>query len=336
VGSPTAAIATGASSSPADRPIFARVVLAAAALALVAAAPADRFEVVANPQPMARLRVKHTDLNVRIALGFDKAVLLNLPAATKARLKAFPLIGKLPFKSTLMPGGSALIRFNLYDVAISGLPETSMPTVWFDKELADDSDGVISLLAIPAEHVAVLQPAAPRGGLVYGISRAGKSDAAMLLVIGGEKVHVILDVRSPETLFNGRAAQLLEAAGMFKRTGKVGLWHPFPGSALPFEHVIPTPGATLLGLPLFAPAARITEAHAKELDARAKAGTSSADQDDDAITVTATKKKQQPPWVLIGRDVLDHCSRIELDRPGVRWALTCAFPAATARPISVK
>ncbi len=301
------------------------------------AAPAvDRFEVAAAPQPMARLRIKGTDVTVRIALGFDKALLLNLPAATRAHLKAFPLIGKQTFKSNLMPGGSALIRGNLYDVGVAGLPATNVPTIWFDKELADDSDGVISLLAVPAEHVVVTQAAALRGGLVYGIGRAGKGDALMKANIGGETVHVILDVRSPETLFNGRAAQLMEKAGMFRRTGKVGLWRPFPGSALPFERVAPTPGAAILGLPLIAPAARVTEARARELDAKAHAGTSSADQDDDAITVTAQRKKQQPPWILIGRDVLDYCSRIELDRPGVRWVLTCAFPTAAKPPISGK
>ncbi len=283
---------------------------------------------------MVRLVVKNTELNVRIALGFDKALLLNMVPATRAHLKAFPIFGKLPFKSTLMPGGEALIRFNLYDVAFGGLKVDNLPTVWFDKALADDSDGVVSALAIPAEHVTIVQPQAPKGGLVYGIGRAGRSDALMKAVIDGEVVHVILDVRSPETLFNGRAAQLMEKAGMFRRTGKVGMWRPFPNTALPFERVVPTPGATILGLPLIAPAARVTEARAKELDARAKAGTSSADQDDDAITVTAQRKKKQPPWILIGRDVLDYCSRIELDRPGVRWALTCAFPAGGRSPIS--
>lgn len=274
---------------------------------------------------MARIRVKNTDLAVRIALGFDKALLLNLAPATRARLKAFPIIGKQTFKSNLMPGGSALIRGNLYDVAVAGLPGSSVPTIWFDKDLADDSDGVISLLAIPADHVVVTQPSAPRGGTVTTITRAGKGDAAMRTTIGGEKVMVILDLRSPETLFNGRAAQLLEKAGMFARTGKVGLWSPFPGSALPFERVTPVKGATIVGLPLIHPAARVTEARAKELDARAKAGTSSAEQDEDAITVTASKKRAQPPWILIGRDVLAQCSRIELDRPGARWLLTCNF-----------
>ncbi len=277
---------------------------------------------------MVRLVVKNTEMNVRIALGFDKALLLNMTPATRAHLRAFPIFGKLPFKSTLMPGGEALIRFNLYDVAFAGLKADNLPTVWFDKALADDSDGVVSALAIPAEHVAILQPQAPKGGLVYGIGRAGRGDALMKAAIGGESVHVILDVHSPETLFNGRAAQLLEKAGMIRRTGKVGLWRPFPGTALPFERVLPVSGATILGLPLISPAARVTEARAKELDARAHAGTSSAEQDEDAITVTATRKKSQPPWILIGRDVLDYCSRIELDRPGVRWALTCNFPHA--------
>ncbi len=299
---------------------------------LLAAAPApaaplaDRIEIAATPQPVARIRVKNTDLSVRVALGFDKALLLNAAPAARARLRAFPLIGKQTFKSNLMPGGSALIRGNLYDVAIAGRPAATTPTIWFDKDLSDDDDGVVSILAVPAEHVVVTQAGAPAGGLIYGIGRKGRGDAAMIAQIGGEKVHVILDLKSAETLFNGRAAQLMEKVGMIRRSGKVGLWHPFPATALPFERVVPMPGAVILGLPLIAPAARITEARAKELDARAKAGTSSAEQDDDAITVTASHRKAQPPWVLIGRDLLNYCSRIELDRPGVRWALTCKFP----------
>lgn len=290
-----------------------------------AAAEVPIFEVAATPQPRARIHVKNADLTIRLALGFDKALLLNFAGAERAGLRAFPIIGKQTFKSNLMPGGSALARGNLYDVTVAGLPKASVPTIWFDKLLADDGDGVMSLLAIPAARVVVTQPSAPPGGRVYAIARAGKGDAAIKAKVGGETVMVILDLRSPETLFNGRAAQLLEAAGLFRRSGTVGLWQPFPGTALPFERVTPTPGAALLGLPLVRPAARVTEARAKQLDAAARAGTSTAEQDADAITVTATKKRKQPPWVLIGRDVLDRCSRIELDRPGARWLLTCSF-----------
>lgn len=290
----------------------------------------SHVEIAATPQPLTRIHVKDTDLTVRIALGFDKALLLNMPAASRAGLKAFPLIGKQKFKNRLMPGGEAIIRGNLYGVAVAGLPSTTVPTLWFDRTLAEDADGVISALALPADNVVITQASAPRGGTVYGIGRAGRGDAAIKTQVAGAKVMVILDIRSPETLFNGSAAQLFEKAGLVRRTGKVGLWTPFPGTALPFERMTPVTHASFLGLPLISPAARVTEAHARELDAKAKAGTSTEEQDDDAITVTANKKRSQPPWVLIGRDVLDHCSRIELDRPGARWLLTCNFAAAGA------
>ena len=319
-----------------------RALVAATALALAttvaapaAAAVPGQFIVSAAPEPMARIHIKNADLTVRIALGFDKALLLNLPAATRAELRAFPLIGKQTFKSRLLPGGESTVRGNIYDVAVAGLPDTTVPTLWFDRTLTEDSDGVISALAIPGDSVVVTLPAAPPGGMIYTITRTGKGDAAMRAVIGGTKVNVILDLRSPETIFNGSAARLLETAGLVRRAGTVGLWRPFPGVALPFERLIPTPGAVLLGLPLIAPAARVTEVRARELDAKAKAGTSTADQDEDAITVTANAAhKPSAPWILIGRDVLGHCSRIELDRPGQRWVLTCAFASGVGHPIS--
>jgi len=87
----------------------------------------------------------------------------------------------------------------------------------------------------------------------------------------------------------------------------------------------PVAGATLVGLPLIAPGVRITESEAKRLDAAARAGTSTAADDADAITVTADRKKGRDPWILIGRDVLSKCSRIEFDRPAKVWQLTCAF-----------
>lgn len=329
---PTAAIATGASSSPAARPISVRAAVVAAAVA-AGAAPASAanvplIEIAATPQPLVRARVKNAELTVRVALGFDKALLLNAPAAARAGLRAFPFIGKQTFRNRLMPGGESVVRGNLYDVALATLPAVAVPTIWFDKPLADDGDGVVSALALPADRVAVTQGSAPTGGRVYALARAGKGDAALRVEVAGVKVMVVLDIRSPETVLNGAAAVLFEQAGLVRRTGTVGLWRPFPGTALPFERLTPTPGATLLGLPMFAPAARVTEARARAIDARARAGTSTAAQDDDAITVTATKKRRQPPWVLVGRDVLDHCRRIELDRPGARWLLTCDF----ARP----
>jgi len=269
--------------------------------------------------------IKHSRMVVRIALGFDKAMLLNGGPAAAAKLKAFPIIGKRTVRNPLIPGGEAVFRGNIYDVAAAGLPATGVPTVWVDKPVADDADGVLSMLGLNADKV-VLARATPAGSRVYALRRKGSGDALVKAEFGGETVQVGLDLRSPETVMNARAAAALEAAGVVRRSGKVAFWSPFPGVGLPIERLLPNPGARLLGLPMVSPAARISEARLKALDAMAKAGTSTAQDDADTLTVTARREKRgSDPWLLIGRDMLDHCSRIELDRPGKQWLLTCSF-----------
>ncbi len=298
-----------------------------AATPALAAQPAPSIELrwPATAQPIVPIIIKDTPLTARVALGFDKAMLLNGGPAAKARLKAFPIIGKRTVRNPLIPGGEAVFRGNIYDVAAAGLPKTGVPTVWVDKAVADDADGVLSLLGLNADSVVLARPGPP-GGKVYVLTRKGSGDALIKAEFGGETVLVGLDIRSPDTVMNARAAAALEAAGVVKRSGKVAFWSPFPAVALPVERLTPNPGAQLLGLPMLAPTARISEARLKALDAAAKAGTSTAADDADTITVTAKReKKGADPWLLIGRDVLDHCSRIELDRPGKTWRLTCAF-----------
>ncbi len=296
----------------------------------VSAAAPDTVTYTAAPQAYARIEIKHTPLTVRLALGIPKLLLLNLAAGERARLRAVPLLGKGTIKTNLLPGGEVVFRANLYGVAASGRDSTTVPTAWLDKTIADDADGILSVFALNADHVVIVQPGAPIGGTVYSIPRDGRGDATSTVRVGtdagGEKLHVILDLRSPQTIMNGTAARAVEAAGLVKRGGAVGLWEPFPKNALPYETLLPARGATLLGLPLVTPTARITEARARKLDRAAKAGTSTAAEDADAIVVTAeSKRKKREAWVIIGRDVMNHCSRIELDRPGGRWLLTCNF-----------
>ena len=289
------------------------------------ARPAEAVAYTAAPQPYARIEIKHTALNVRLALGIPKLLLLNLPAGERAHLKAVPLLGKGTAKTNLLPGGEVTYRANFYDVAASGRAPTSVPTAWLDKTVADEADGILSVFALNADHVAIVQPAAPPGGTVFDVPRDGKGDPVSTVQLGDGKIRVILDLRSPQTIMNSAAAALVERAGLARRAGKVGLWQPFPGHALPFESMTPAAGATLLGLPLVAPSARITEARARELDAAARAGNSTAVDDADAIVVTAQRRRSGDAWIIIGRDVTARCSRIELDRPGARWQLTCNF-----------
>jgi hypothetical protein len=118
----------------------------------------------------------------------------------------------------------------------------------------------------------------------------------------------------------------LLAAGLVKRANAVGYWRPFPGVSLPWQRLTPRAGASLMGLPLRQIGMRVSETEARAIDAAAR-GTSTDTDDEDTITVSADRKKKRgrAPWILIGRDVLDDCSRISFDRAGERWVLTCAF-----------
>ncbi|QMW23635.1 hypothetical protein [Sandaracinobacteroides saxicola] len=296
-------------------------------LALLIAAPAlsAPVELVADPAPVTNIVIKRTTLPARVSLAFDRALVLSLADATAARLRAFPLIGKRTVTGNLIPGGSAVFRGNFYSVSVAGTKAGSTPTVWVDKRFDAKHDAVVSVMAIDAPRVLIRQPRAPAGGATIVIPRGGTGDAQAWANIGGERIRVSLDLETKTTIMNARAAAALEGEGLLKRGGTVGLWEPVPGVALPYERMRVTPGASFMWLPLVAPVARISEERAKLLDARAKAGTTAAEDEADTIVVTAKKERGRAPWLIIGMDVLGKCGSIELDRPGKRWVLTCDF-----------
>jgi hypothetical protein len=287
--------------------------------------PPLTIPIASGTQPHMTVRIKDADLDVRLALSFDYALILNAGPAARAGLKPFPLIGKRTFKNSMLPGGEATFRGNLYKIAPRGLAKSTIPAIWVDKPIASDADGILSISPLKSDSITlVFGPPAP-GSKTYTLTRKGGDAVMMQARVGDEKIDVALELNSPDTVMNARAAAALINAGVMKRAGEVGFWRPFPGIELPFERMAPMPGAQLFGLPLSRAGVRITEAEAKAIDARAKAGTSTVDDDEDAITVTASRKKGRDPWILIGRDMLGHCSRIEFDRPAKVWRLTCAF-----------
>lgn len=292
---------------------------------LLAAKPVQAPLIIAvapDAQPRIPVRVKDQDFDIRLALSFDTALLLNLGPAERAALKPFPLIGKRSFQNAMIPGGEATFRFNLYGITPRGQEKSTAPIVWVSRPVADDGDGVLGLTALKADRIVFeLGPQSPVAK-THRLTRPDKGSVLMKVKVGDETIRVSLELNAPDTVMNARAAAALANAGLVKRAGTVGYWRPFPNVALPFERLTPVEGARFLGLPLVRPAVRITEVQAKALGARA--GTSDANDDEDAITVTAAKKKGRDPWILIGRDVLGQCSRITFDRPGKAWELICS------------
>lgn len=293
------------------------------------AKPAPLVELTADPVPLTTVAMKHGSLPVRVSLGFDKALVLNLEPARRLKLKPFPLIGKFKVKNPQVPGGEAIIRGNLLNVDTGGTGSQKIPTIWIDKDVVPAPEaGVVSVMAFDAERVRIANPRAPSGGQSHRLARAGGGEAHVKWRVGGETVRVIFDFTSEASVLNAGAAEILAANGLVRRTGRVVLWSPVPALQLPVELLEPAAGARMQGIPLISPAARITRDRARELDARAAAGIA-GDDDEDAIVVTAKseRKEKRAPWMLIGRDVLDHCGQVEMDRPGKAWILTCQFPA---------
>lgn len=302
---------------------------------LLAAAPLSAktlplVELTADPVPLTTVHLKRGDLPVRVSLGFDKALLLNLAPAQKLGLKPFPLIGKFKVKNPQIPGGEAVIRGNLITVGAGETTPQKIPTIWIDKDVVPAPQaGVVSVMAFDAERVRIRNLRAPPEGRLFRLARAGKGDAEIKWKLGKDTVRVVFDFTSEGTILNARAADVLVSNGILRRTGRVGLWSPVPAMTLPVEKLEREPGAAMQGLPFIQPAVRITRQRAEELDAQAAAAVRGDSADDlDAIVVTAKaeKEKQREPWMLIGRDVLRFCSEVVLDRPGQSWELTCNFP----------
>ena len=222
-----------------------------------AAAPTV-FTVAPGGQPHIPVRIKAVDLDIRLALSFDSVLVLNSAAAARAGLKAFPLIGKRTFKSALIPGGEATFRFNLFGITPQGLAKSTLPVIWVDKPVADDAEGVLGVSVLKADNVVINLGAQAPGARVYTLVRPDKGEMMMKVRVGDETIRVALELNSPDTVMNARAAAALSNAGLVRRNGTVGFWQPFPKVALPFERLTPMPGATLLGLPLGKPAVRIT------------------------------------------------------------------------------
>ncbi|WP_194743371.1 hypothetical protein [Thermaurantiacus tibetensis] len=300
------------------------------ALAFLIAAPVVAAEprvLVADPEPVVTVRIRASELPVRVALGVPPVLLLNAAPAIETGIRPFPVIGKLRFSNALLPGGSALVRFNRIGVGIEGAPKRKLPTAWIEPEVTARTAGVLSIFALEGDRIVWANPRAPAGGQTYALARDGTNDPDVMLRLGGEKIRLTLAPDSPVTIMNARAAAALEREGLVRRGNRVGLWEPIPRARLPWQALVPRPGATLAGLPLVRPAARVSEAEAKAIDARAEAGTSTEEDDADTILVRGERegRRSRAPWVLVGADVLGSCSRIELDRPGKRWLLTCAF-----------
>lgn len=309
------------------RAILLLALLAVPASAAKVATPAVlTLNVAQDGNPYLPVSVKNAVLNIRIALSYDTALILNQAPAARAGLKPFPFFGKRTFRNAMIPGGEATFRFNLATITPRSLPAKKVPAVWVSRAIANDADGILTIGALKADRVDVILRDTPAGSQTIVLQRNGTGETGITTRLGDEEIDVSLELNSPTTIMNARAGAALLAAGLVQRSSNIGYWRPFPDVALPAQMLTPRAGANLMGLPLRKLGVRVSEAEARRIDAQAR-GTSTDTDDEDTITVSADRKRKRgrDPWILIGRDVLDDCSRITFDRAGKRWVLTCKF-----------
>ncbi|OSZ70782.1 hypothetical protein CAP39_07455 [Sphingomonas sp. IBVSS1] len=280
-----------------------------------------------NGNPYMPVVVKNATLNTRIALSYDQGLLLNPSAVARAGVKPFPIIGKFSLNNTPFASGKTVIRFTISTAAPQGLPGRKVPMAWLETPTAADADAILPVGSLAADRIDFVRGETPAGSQTYIIPKKGKGEAMIRTRIGGEEVNISLELNIPTTVMNARAGEALIQAGLASRIAEIGYWRPFPAVSLPMQGLAGKPGLTIAGLPMRRMSVRVSESEARAIDARAK-GTSTEEDDEDTITVSADrtrKKRGRDPWILIGRDVLDDCSRISFDRPGERWVLTCKF-----------
>lgn len=310
----------------------------AAGVMLLAAVPAASAPKVAAPavftlttaengNPYLPVTIKQATLRTRIALSYDQGFVLNPAAVLRSGVKPFPIIGKFSLKNTPLAPGKTVIRFNLATIRPQSLPARKVPVAWLESVIAADAEGILPIGALDADRIDVILRETPPGSQTIIIPKKGKNDAMIRTRIGDEPVDISLELNIPKTVMNARAGEALIRAGLVRRANSIGFWQPVPGVSLPTQALIPKPGVTIAGLPVREMGVRVTEAEARAVDAAAR-GTSTEADDEDTIIVTAGRGRKQrgrDPWILIGRDVLDDCSRISFDRPGKRWVLICKF-----------
>ncbi|WP_353199494.1 hypothetical protein [Sandarakinorhabdus sp.] len=298
-----------------------------ASAAKLATPPLLTLNVADNGNPYMKVAVKQATLNIRIALSYDQGMVLNPAAVQRAALKPFPLIGKFSFSNSAFGNGKSVLRFNLATITPQALPARKVPVVWLETPMAGDAEGILPIGALAADRIDVILRDTPPGSQSFIIPKKGKEEAMIKTRIGDEPVTISLELNIPTTVMNARAGEALVKAGLVRRTSSLGFWRPVPGVALPTQTLSPKTGLTIAGLPMRQMGVRISETEARAIDAAAR-GTSTDTDDEDTITVSADRNKKRrgrDPWILIGRDVLDDCSRISFDRAGERWVLTCKF-----------
>lgn len=287
-----------------------RLAIAATVLLLAASPPPTSREI--NSDGVTDLTLQGVRLRVLVTPAVTGMPVFSAAAAERAALKAGMFGAQFGVGPVKLRAKTAVASLAI------GTVEFKRRVAWASEPFAAGFDGVIGPGGLPEDVVRFTlrppQPGEHMTVLPFRASHWGVSGAAM--AIGGVETFIRFDPHAPRTVANATAGVALANAHRGTLSGE-----PF---LVPIAFGIQRPVRTLtLADPVAVGPLTFAKVAVRISDGGPANTIREADADPDEVQVVA-KGKPRRASLLVGADLLVHCSSIVFDKPAKVIRLTCA------------
>ena len=305
-----------------------RAFILAAAFVLGSHAPAGASELVleASQGFLVPAEINGTVLTLRVDPAASGFLVLNRDAARRAKVEADtvrtpPDFPGMRFRKAFAKIGSVRLE-GLSGRATASISGTDVPVqaVWFDRDAAEDADGIISPHHLPYDSVRfdLAPPAAGETESSLDVEYGSSPGLYHRLKVDGEEVAVQLSVHKPRSLATAAAGAVIGRHHSGAWAGEDERGPVSFGVSRPMRLLALREPVLLDGLSVDRFLVR-TQDHRGGFVLPAEAG------DPDEILVTASLHNQPPRLTLVlGREQFTGCSSLTYRRGERRLSARCA------------
>lgn len=290
-------------------------------------APAEASELVleASGGFLVQAEINGAALTLRVDPAASGFLLLNPDAAGRARiapdtLRTPPGFPGLRFRKAFAKVGPVRLegRSGRATASIGGAA-VPLQAVWFERNAAEDADGVISPHHLPYDSVrfALAPPAPEETETGLDVEYGASPGLYHRLEVDGEEVAVQISLHKPQSLATAAAGAVIARhhSGAWEGDDELG----------PVSFGVSRPVRLLaLGDPVLLDGLSVHRFLVRTQDHRGSFLLPAEADDPDEILVTASLHSQPPRLTLVlGREQLAGCSSLTYDRRARRLAARC-------------
>ncbi|MEM6907257.1 MAG: hypothetical protein AAF494_01145 [Pseudomonadota bacterium] len=209
-------------------------------------------------------------------------------------------------------GGLGMARLKIGSLT-QKVPAVLIRRAHFPSTQREDYDVAGGFESLPGTRVVVHLNRGVRGPLrrIHFARRRTDTRAGFPIEIVESPMRLNVQFVSSTTWLERRAAQPLIDEGLVRPTGDISVLPVWYGLDMPVQRLEPVKAIHLRGIPL------------KDLEARTSEPLSVPSPDANVIIVQAWKDITGPPSILLGKDSLKDCARLEFDQRRRRLTLFC-------------